>query len=84
MEERTLADFQEQLAFIKAMGGTDVVVAEQTGAVHQRPVSLLPNRSAARKNVLAHGSDTRRPRRSSAALSTFGSRGYLWPTLQPW
>jgi inosose dehydratase len=44
MEERTLADFQAQLAFIKAMGGTDVVVAEQTGAVHQRPVSLLPNR----------------------------------------
>jgi hypothetical protein len=44
MEERTLADFKEQLNFIKTMGGTDVVVAEQTGAVHQRPVSLLPNR----------------------------------------
>ena len=44
MEERTLEDFQEQLAFIKTMGGTDVVVAEQTGAVHQRPVSVLPNR----------------------------------------
>ncbi len=44
MEERTLADFQTQLNFIKSMGGTDVVVAEQTGAVHQRPVSLLPNR----------------------------------------
>ena len=44
MEERTMADFHDQLNFIKTMGGTDVVVAEQTGAVHQRPVSLLPNR----------------------------------------
>jgi inosose dehydratase len=44
MEERTMADFRQQLAFIKEMGGTDVVVAEQTWAVHQRPVSLLPNR----------------------------------------
>jgi inosose dehydratase len=44
MEERTLASFQEQLAFIKAMGGTDIVVAELGRAVHQHPVSLLPNR----------------------------------------
>lgn len=44
MEERTLASFHEQLAFIKAMGGTDIVVAELGRAVHQHPVSLLPNR----------------------------------------
>ncbi|MCZ8205835.1 myo-inosose-2 dehydratase [Gemmatimonas sp.] len=44
MEARTMASFQEQLAFIKAMGGTDIVVAELGRAVHQQPVSLLPNR----------------------------------------
>ncbi len=44
MEERTLASFHEQLDFIKTMGGTDIVVAELGAAVHQHPVSLLPNR----------------------------------------
>lgn len=44
MEERTLASFHEQLDFIRTMGGTDIVVAELGGAVHQQPVSLLPNK----------------------------------------
>lgn len=44
MEERTLASFHQQLEFIRMMGGTDIVVAELGRAVHQQPVSLLPNR----------------------------------------
>ena len=44
MEERTMSSFHEQLDFIKTMGGTDIVVAELGRAVHQSPVSLLPNR----------------------------------------
>lgn len=44
MEEQTEAGFHEQLAFIKAMGGTDLVVAELGHAVHQQPVSLFPNK----------------------------------------
>ena len=44
MEAQTEAGFREQLAFIKAMGGTDLVVAELGNAVHQQPVSLFPNK----------------------------------------
>lgn len=44
MEERTQSGFLESLNFIKSMGGTDIVVAELGRAVHQQPVSLLPNR----------------------------------------
>lgn len=44
MEERTIASFHQQLEFIQTMGGTDIVVAELGRAVHQQPVSLLPNR----------------------------------------
>jgi inosose dehydratase len=44
MEEQTERNFREQLAFIKAMGGTDLVVAELGNAVHQQPVSLFPNK----------------------------------------
>lgn len=44
MEEQTEAGCREQLAFIKAMGGTDLVVAELGHAVHQQPVSLFPNK----------------------------------------
>jgi len=44
MEAQTEAGFREQLAFIKAMGGTDLVVAELGHAVHQQPVSLFPNK----------------------------------------
>lgn len=44
MRDRTIQDFQDSLHFIKAMGGTDVVVAELGFSVHQRPVGVLPNR----------------------------------------
>jgi inosose dehydratase len=44
MEEHTLTNFNEQLEFIKAMGGTDLVVAELGGAVHPLPVAVFPNR----------------------------------------
>ncbi len=44
MLEETVADFRHSLDFIKAMGGTDIVVAEMGFSVHQRPVALLPNR----------------------------------------
>jgi len=44
MHERTVAGFREQMAFIKAVGGDRVVVAELGHAVHQQPVSLLANR----------------------------------------
>ncbi|GAA2526592.1 myo-inosose-2 dehydratase [Pilimelia columellifera] len=44
MHERTVAGFREQMAFIKAVGGDRVVVAELGHAVHQQPVALLANR----------------------------------------
>jgi inosose dehydratase len=44
MEQQTLDTFSQQMAFIKALGGTDVVVAELGGAVHPLPVALFPNR----------------------------------------
>lgn len=44
MFDKTVADFRRSLEFIKAMGGTDIVVAELGFSVHQRPVALLPNR----------------------------------------
>ena len=44
MEERTFNSFREQMAFIKAMGGSEIVVAELGNAVHQQPISLLPNK----------------------------------------
>lgn len=44
MEEQTLANFRQQMAFLKAVGGTDVVVAELGRAVHQAPVALFANR----------------------------------------
>jgi inosose dehydratase len=44
MEEHTLATFHQQLEFIKAMGGTDMVVAELGGAVHPLPVAVFANR----------------------------------------
>ncbi len=44
MAEKTVADFRESLAFIKKMGGTDLVVAELGGSSHQRPVALVENR----------------------------------------
>ncbi len=44
MEERTVENFRQQMAFIKEMGGTDVVVAELGHAVHQQPVYVLANK----------------------------------------
>ncbi|MDX1584805.1 MAG: myo-inosose-2 dehydratase, partial [Thermoanaerobaculia bacterium] len=44
MEKRTHDSFREQMNFIKEMGGTDIVVAELGHAVHQQPISLLPNK----------------------------------------
>ncbi len=43
--DRTVAAFHESLAFIKAMGGTDLVVAELGRSSHQQPVPLVPNRA---------------------------------------
>ena len=36
--------FQQQLEFMKAIGGNTIVVAELGDAVHQQPVAPLPNR----------------------------------------
>ncbi|MCA9546229.1 MAG: myo-inosose-2 dehydratase [Myxococcales bacterium] len=44
MRDKTIADFRASLAFIKAMGGTDMVVAELGQSSHQRPVDLVANR----------------------------------------
>lgn len=44
MQRQTEERFRQQVAFIKAMGGTDVVIAELGHAVHQQPVDLLRNR----------------------------------------
>jgi inosose dehydratase len=44
MEDRTVENFRQQMAFIKEMGGTDVVVAELGHAVHQQPVYVLANK----------------------------------------
>jgi len=44
MEDRTVEGFRRQMAFIKEMGGTDVVVAELGHAVHQQPVYVLANK----------------------------------------
>jgi inosose dehydratase len=60
MEEQTIANFRERMAFIKAMGGRDMVVAELTGAVHQQPVNLFPNKpvfSDAQWDALTSGLD---------------------------
>jgi inosose dehydratase len=44
MEEQTLDGFRERMSFIKAMGGTDIGLAELGHAVHQQPVALLANK----------------------------------------
>ncbi|XRQ11859.1 myo-inosose-2 dehydratase [Actinomadura welshii] len=44
MRERTLRAFQEQLDFMGAIGGNEIVVAELTRAVHQQPVALQANK----------------------------------------
>jgi inosose dehydratase len=40
MRESTLRDFRRQMDFIRAVGGNEIVVAELSRAVHQRPVPL--------------------------------------------
>lgn len=44
MHDTTVANFHQSLDFIKAMGGTDIVVAELGRSVHQQPVALFANR----------------------------------------
>ncbi len=44
MEQQTVDAFEDQLAFIKAMGGTDLVVAEFGRTSHILPVALFANR----------------------------------------
>ena len=44
MRERTIEAFKASMAFIKRMGGTDVVIAELGHAVHQQPVPPLTNK----------------------------------------
>lgn len=44
MHDRTIEAFRESMAFIKRMGGTDVVVAELGHAVHQQHVPPLSNK----------------------------------------
>ncbi len=44
MEQQTVDAFENQLAFIKAMGGTDLVVAEFGRTSHILPVALFANR----------------------------------------
>src|SRR3954453_4019504 len=43
MEQHTLKTFHEQLELVREMGGTDMVVAELGGAVHQQAVALFAN-----------------------------------------
>jgi inosose dehydratase len=44
MERQTIANFEDRVAFIKAMGGTDIVVAEFGRSSHVLPVALFANR----------------------------------------
>jgi inosose dehydratase len=44
MEQQTVDTFEDRLAFIKAMGGTDLVVAELGRSSHLLPVALFANR----------------------------------------
>ncbi|HEX2049448.1 MAG TPA: myo-inosose-2 dehydratase [Actinomycetota bacterium] len=45
METHTLRSFHEQLEFIRAMGGTDMVVAELGGSAHPLPVAVFANKA---------------------------------------
>jgi inosose dehydratase len=44
MEVQTIDAFEDSLAFIKAMGGSDLVVAEFGGSSHVLPIALFANR----------------------------------------
>lgn len=45
MEDHTLRSFHQQLDFIRAMGGTDMVVAELGGSAHPLPVAVFANKA---------------------------------------
>jgi inosose dehydratase len=58
MEQQTVDSFEQQLAFIKAMGGTDLVVAELGRSSHVLPVALFANRAVlddVEWDLLTHG-----------------------------
>lgn len=44
MEQQTVGNFEDRLAFLKAVGGTDIVVAEFGGSSHLQPIALFANR----------------------------------------
>ena len=44
MEQPTVGNFEDRLAFLKAVGGTDIVVAEFGGSSHLQPIALFANR----------------------------------------
>ncbi len=44
MHDQTVANFRTSMQFIKAMGGTDLVVAEIGGSSHPLPIALFANR----------------------------------------
>jgi inosose dehydratase len=44
MEQQTVDAFEDRLAFIKALGGTDMVVAEFGRSSHLQPIALFANR----------------------------------------
>lgn len=45
MRDQTLAEFQRQLEFIRALGGRDIVMAELGGSAHPIPVAVFANRA---------------------------------------
>ena len=44
MGQQTVDNFEDRLAFLKAVGGTDIVVAEFGGSSHLQPIALFANR----------------------------------------
>jgi inosose dehydratase len=44
MEQQTVDTFEDRLAFLSAVGGTDIVVAEFGGSSHLQPIALFANR----------------------------------------
>jgi inosose dehydratase len=44
MEQQTVDTFEDRLAFLKAVGGTDIVVAEFGRSSHLQPIALFANR----------------------------------------
>ncbi len=84
MREKTIKDFRNSLAFIKAMKGTDLVVAELGHSVHQRPIRDRPQPANFRRQAvgIAHIGAQRdwrdRQERGNAALlpPSYGNRGH--------